>query len=62
MVKVQFDFNPPEFAKLYTEDEMCVVQSKQEMLDKEELAVHKDTGEQRWHLTSRVPLIDSHGK
>jgi PAS domain S-box-containing protein len=60
--KTTFDINPPELAKSYTEDELCVIQSKQEMLDKEELAVHKDTGEQRWHLTSRVPLIDTHGK
>jgi two-component system, sensor histidine kinase and response regulator len=60
--KTTFDFNPPELARHYTEDEMRVIQSKQEMLDKEELAVHKDTGEQRWHLTSRVPLIDSYGK
>ena len=56
------DFNPPELAKLYMDDEMQVIQSKKEMLDKEELAIHQDTGEQRWHLTSKVPLIDSHGK
>jgi PAS domain S-box-containing protein len=60
--KTSFDFNPPELAKLYTEDELRIVESKQVMLDKEELAVHQDTGEQRWHLTSRVPLIDSQGK
>jgi PAS domain S-box-containing protein len=60
--KTTFDFNPPELAKAYTEDELRVIESKQEMLEKEELAVHKNTGEQRWHLTSRVPLIDHHGK
>jgi two-component system sensor histidine kinase/response regulator len=59
--KTTFDFNPPELAKSYTEDELRVIQSKHEMLDKEELAAHKDTGERRWHLTSRVPLIDNQG-
>ena len=59
--KTTFDFNPPELAKSYTEDELRVIQSKHEMLDKEELAAHKDIGEQRWHLTSRVPLIDNQG-
>jgi len=59
--KNTFDFNPPELAKLYMEDEMSMIQSKQPMLGKEELALHRDTGEQRWHLTSRVPLLDSDG-
>jgi PAS domain S-box-containing protein len=59
--KRTYDFNPPELAQSYSEDELQVIQTKKELLDKEELAVHKDTGEQRWHLTSRVPLIDSQG-
>jgi PAS domain S-box-containing protein len=59
--KTSFDFNPPELAKHYMEDEMHVIQSKQEMIGKEELAFHRDSGEQRWHLTSRVPLLDSQG-
>jgi PAS domain S-box-containing protein len=59
--KTTFDFIPPELAKLYMEDEMCVVQSKKELFEKEELAMHRDTGEQRWHLTSKIPLMDSQG-
>jgi PAS domain S-box-containing protein len=59
--KNTFDFNPPDLAKLYMEDEMSMIQSKQPMLGREELALHRDTGEQRWHLTSRVPLLDSNG-
>jgi PAS domain S-box-containing protein len=59
--KSTYDFNPPELAQHYFEDEMRVVQSKQALYDKEELAKHRDTGEQRWHLTSRVPLMDSQG-
>jgi PAS domain S-box-containing protein len=60
--KTSYDFNPPELAKLYTEDEIKVVQSGKPMLDREEIAVHRDTGEKYWHLTSRVPLFDSQGK
>jgi len=43
--KTSYDFNPPELAKLYTEDEIKVVQSGKPMLDREEIAVHRDTGE-----------------
>jgi PAS domain S-box-containing protein len=60
--KTTFDFNPPELAKLYSEDEKKVVGSGQAMYDREELALHRDTGERRWHLTTRVPLIDNRGK
>jgi len=35
------------------EDELKVVQSGQAMYDKEELALHRDTGERRWHLTAK---------
>jgi PAS domain S-box-containing protein len=60
--KTSYNFNPPELAKLYMEDELKVVQSGKPMIDREELAVHQNTGEQRWHLTSKVPLMDSQGK
>ncbi|MGD0591030.1 MAG: PAS domain S-box protein [Bacteroidota bacterium] len=60
--KTTFDFNPPELAKQYSEDEMKVVQTNQAMYEREELAFHRDTGEQRWHLTSKIPLVDSRGK
>jgi PAS domain S-box-containing protein len=60
--KTTFDFNPPELAKQYSEDEMKVVQTGQALYEREELAFHRDTGEQRWHLTSKIPLVDSRGK
>ncbi|MGA3287488.1 MAG: PAS domain-containing protein [Bacteroidota bacterium] len=60
--KTTFYFNPPELAKQYSEDEMKVVQTGQAMYEREELAFHRDTGEQRWHLTSKIPLVDSRGK
>ena len=59
--KTTFDFNPPELAREYHEDEMHIVGTGQALYDKEEPALHKDTGEQRWHLTSKIPLLDSKG-
>jgi PAS domain S-box-containing protein len=60
--KTTFDFNPPELAKLYNDDEMKVVQTGKPMVEREELALHRDTGEERWHLTTRVPLLNNRGR
>jgi PAS domain S-box-containing protein len=60
--KSTFDFNPRELAEQYHADEMGIVRTGTALLDREERALHKDTGEHRWHLTSKIPLIDSRGK
>lgn len=60
--KTVFEFNPPELAKQYHEDEMKVIQTGNPLSEREELAFHHDTGERRWHLTSKIPLIDAKGK
>ncbi len=54
--KTTFDFNPYELAETYFNDEMKVIHTGQPMLNKEEVAVHRDSGEEVWHLTSKVPL------
>ena len=59
--KSTFDFNPPELAKQYQDDHMHIVNTGEILFEKEEPALHKDTGEQRWHLTSKIPLMDSQG-
>jgi two-component system sensor histidine kinase/response regulator len=59
--KTSISFNPPELANQYTQDEMQIVRTGQALLEREELALHKDTGEQRWHLTSKIPLKDNQG-
>jgi PAS domain S-box-containing protein len=59
--KTTFDFNPVEMAKQYQDDEMSIVQTGEALYDREEIALHRDTGEKRWHLTSKIPLIDSGG-
>ncbi len=59
--KTSASFNPPDLARLYAEDEMQIVRTGQALLEKEELALHKDSAKQRWHLTSKIPLKDSEG-
>lgn len=59
--KTTFDFNPHELATLYTKDEREVLRTGLAMYNVEEMALHRDTGEERWHLTSKVPLIDNNG-
>jgi two-component system sensor histidine kinase/response regulator len=60
--KTVFDFHPPELATRYYKDEMQVVRTGVGIFDKEELALDRSTGETRWRLTSKLPLVDGHGK
>ena len=53
--KTTFDFNPYD-AEKYFNDEMKIIHTGQPMLNQEEVAVHKDSDEKLWHLTSKVPL------
>ena len=60
--KSTFDFNPPELAKQYHVDEMLISRTGKALLGKEETALHHGTGKKCWHLTSKIPLKDDHGK
>ncbi len=60
--KTAFEFHPYELAKQYNDDEMKLVRSETALLNKEERAFHKDSGESRWHLTSKIPIKDSQGQ
>ncbi|MGC3961413.1 MAG: CHASE domain-containing protein [Verrucomicrobiota bacterium] len=51
-------FHPPELAGQYRQDELQIMASGLPMLDREEQAWHRDSGERRWHLTSKFPLLD----
>jgi PAS domain S-box-containing protein len=55
--KTVFDFHPAELAKDYYNDEMKIIQSGEPLLNKEEVAIHRDTEEKVWHLTSKIPLF-----
>jgi PAS domain S-box-containing protein len=59
--KTAFDFHPPDLARQYLEDEMQIMRTGEPLAAKEELALHREIGEHRWHLTSRIPLKDESG-
>jgi len=60
--KSAFDFHPPKLAQEYHDDEMRIIRTSIPISEKEERALHKASGEERWHLTSKIPLRDLQGK
>ncbi len=60
--KTTFDFNPHELAMLYTKDEGEIVRSGKALIEREEIALHRDKLEERWHLTTKVPIVNALGK
>ncbi len=58
--KTDFDFHPPELAAQYFADEQTVMQSGQPLIDHEEQVIIG--GQERWMLTTTVPLHDSAGR
>jgi PAS domain S-box-containing protein len=59
--KTPFDFHPRDLAQQYHEDERRIVATGEPLPGREELAFHRDTGEQRWHLTTKIPIKNSKG-
>ncbi len=56
-----FDYHPPELAREYEADEERILQTGKAMINKEEVAFHGERSRKRWHLTSKIPLIDEDG-
>jgi PAS domain S-box-containing protein len=59
--KTDFDFYPKEAAAKFRADDQAVLQAGESVLNREESIVRSD-GEQRWLLTSKVPLRDENGQ
>ena len=59
--KTDFDIHPPEAARKFYEDDLRVLQSGESLIDIEEQNL-SPRGEDRWLLTTKVPLVDGHGK
>ena len=55
------DFYPPELATHYQADDKQVMQSRQPLINREEPSITQ-RGEQRWVLTTKVPLLDDQGQ
>jgi two-component system sensor histidine kinase/response regulator len=58
--KTDFDFFPKELAALYFADEQQIIQSGESLVNREEPVLDKD-GNQRWLLTTKLPLRDRQG-
>lgn len=60
--KSSADFHPHDLAKQYREDEQRVIATGNPLPGREELAYHKDVCEQRWHLTTKIPIKNYRGE
>ena len=58
--KTDFDFFPQGLAASYYADEQKILQSGTPLINREELSVNSD-GNQRWLLTTKMPLRDTQG-
>jgi PAS domain S-box-containing protein len=56
-----FDCYPPEQAQRFFEDDREVMRSGHALVGREEMALDRSTGGQRWMLTTKVPLRDGNG-
>jgi PAS domain S-box-containing protein len=59
--KTVFDYFANEPAKHYADDDLIILNNKAPVLNKEE-QIYTDTGEERWLLTTKLPLKDSNNK
>ena len=58
--KTDFELHPPELAEQFLSDEQMVLKSGEPLVDREEM-MYED-GQERWQLTTTVPLRDSAGQ
>lgn len=59
--KTDFDFFPKEIAASFNSDEKHIIQSGESLIDREEPGIDNE-GNQRWLLTTKVPIRDHDGK
>jgi two-component system, NtrC family, sensor kinase len=60
--RTDFDFYPEEMARRFLADEQQVLASGEPVIDREESALDRETGNTRELLTSKVPLRDRQGR
>lgn len=59
--KTVYDFFPAELAAKYSSDDHQIAASGKSLGNYEERIPIGATGEERWHLTTKIPLIDEEG-
>jgi len=57
-----FDYYPPEQAQRFFDDDREVMRSGRALIGREEQALDRSAGSQRWLLTTKVPLRDDEGR
>ena len=57
--KTDFELHPPELAAQFLTDEQAILRSGESLVDREEMMY--ENGQERWQLTTTVPLRDSAG-
>lgn len=60
--KDDFDFFPKEMAQNFFDDEQAIVRTGEGLVNREELAVNKETGNMRWFLTTKLPVRNDKGE
>ncbi|MGV8837114.1 PAS domain-containing protein, partial [Cellvibrio sp.] len=60
--KDDFDFFPKEMAQNFFDDEQTIVRTGEGLVNREELAVNKETGNMRWFLTTKLPVRNDRGE
>jgi diguanylate cyclase (GGDEF)-like protein/PAS domain S-box-containing protein len=60
--KDDFDFFPQAMAQNFFDDEQTIVRTGEGLVNREELAVNKETGNMRWFLTTKLPVRNDKGE
>lgn len=60
--KDDFDFFPQDMAQNFFDDEQTIVRTGEGLVNREELAVNKETGNMRWFLTTKLPVRNEKGE
>ena len=60
--KDDFDFFPEDMAQNFFDDEQAIVRTGEALVNREELAVNKETGNMRWFLTTKLPVRNDKGE
>jgi PAS domain S-box-containing protein len=60
--KTDFDFYPQSLATRFYTDEQAIIASGQSLINREEPVIDCTTNEDRWILTTKIPLWDSQNR
>jgi PAS domain S-box-containing protein len=56
-----FDFYPPDLAAQFDAEDRSIMETGRTLVNREQFSVQPD-GQKKWHLTTKVPMRDVHGK